>query len=80
MWASFSERLIPHPQEFGTNREEVVREFLSLHLPKRLGVSTGFVFDSSGAVSKQMDVVIYDCNDCPRFETVGGKYFFPAKQ
>lgn len=79
MWASFSERLIPHPHEFGTNREEVVREFLSLNLPKRLGVSTGFVFDSSGAVSKQMDVVIYDCNNCPRFETVGGKYFFPCE-
>ena|SRR5437667_11676606 len=79
MWASFSERLIPHPHEFGTNREEVVREFLSLNLPKRLGVSTGFVFDSSGTVSKQMDVVIYDCNNCPRFETVGGKYFFPCE-
>ncbi|MGZ5436811.1 MAG: DUF6602 domain-containing protein [Pyrinomonadaceae bacterium] len=79
MWASFSERLIPHPHEFGTNREEVVREFLSLNLPKRLGVSTGFVFDSTGTVSKQMDVVIYDCDNCPRFETVGGKYFFPCE-
>lgn len=79
MWASFSERLIPHPHEFGTDREQVVREFLALHLPKRFGVSTGFVFDSSGAVSRQMDVVIYDCNDCPRFETVGGKYFFPCE-
>src|SRR6185436_19826719 len=79
MWASFSERLIPNALEFGTNREEIVREFLSLHLPKRFGVSTGFVFDSNGAISKQMDIVIYDCNDCPRFETVGGKYFFPCE-
>jgi hypothetical protein len=30
-------------------------------------------------VSKQIDVIIYDCNDCPRFETVGGKYFFPCE-
>ena len=79
MWASFSERLIPHDQEFGTAREEIVREFLSRHLPRRFDVSTGFVFDSKGDVSKQMDVVIYDCNDSPRFETVGGKYFFPCE-
>lgn len=79
MWASFRERLIPNALEFGTNREEIVREFLSLHLPKRFGVSTGFVFDSTGAVSRQIDVVIYDCNNCPRFETVGGKYFFPCE-
>jgi hypothetical protein len=48
MWASFQERLIPHPSEFGTNREVIVREFLSLHLPKRFGVSTGFVLILSG--------------------------------
>jgi hypothetical protein len=79
MWVSFSEKLIPHSLEFGLDREQIVREFLSLHLPKRFGVSTGFVIDSSGAISRQMDVIIYDCNDCPRFETVGGKFFFPCE-
>jgi hypothetical protein len=72
-------RLVPHPGELGTDREEVIRQFLRAYLPKRFDVSSGFAFDSAGKVSKQLDIVISNSLICPRFETVGGKRFFPCE-
>jgi hypothetical protein len=74
-----AERLIPHPAELGTDREETIRQFLRAYLPKRFDVSTRFAFDSAGKVSKQLDIVISNSLICPRFETAGGKRFFPCE-
>lgn len=74
-----AERLIPHPAELGTDREETIRQFLRAYLPKRFDVSGGFAFDSAGKVSKQLDIVISNSLICPRFETAGGKRFFPCE-
>jgi hypothetical protein len=79
MRATLRQSLIPHPGELGTGREEVIRDFLRRHLPRRFGVSTGFVFDAHGKVSRQVDVVIYDAYLCPSFEAIGGKMFFPCE-
>lgn len=79
MRAALRESLIPHPGELGTGREEVIRGFLRKYLPQRFGVSTGFVFDFSGKVSKQIDVIIYDALLTPKFEVVGGKVFHPCE-
>ena len=79
MRAALGESLIPHPGELGTGREEVIRGFLRKHLPPLFGVSTGFVFDTNGNISKQIDVIIYDAYLCPKFEAVGGKLFFPCE-
>jgi hypothetical protein len=73
------ERLIDHPGELGTAREEIIRRFLCDYLPKRFSVATGFVFDSAGQVSNQMDVIIADSSVCQRFETAGGKFYFPCE-
>lgn len=79
MGAALRQNLIPHPGELGTGREEVIRDFLRRHLPRRFGVSTGFVFDVYGHISKQVDVVIFDNLRSPVFEAVGGKQFFPCE-
>lgn len=79
MKADLSQRLIAHPGELGTDREEVVRSFLRAYLPKRFEVSTGFVFDANGAVSKQIDVIIADSHVCAHFETVGGTRYYPCE-
>ena len=79
MQVDLEERLIDHPGELGTAREEILRKFLHDYLPKRFEVSTGFVFDSGGKVSNQMDIIIADSSVCPRFETAGGKFFFPCE-
>jgi hypothetical protein len=79
MAAELRSRLLAHPGELGTAREQIVRDFLSQHLPKKFAVSTGFAFDCNGAISKQLDVVIYEAGLCPRFEIPGGKFLFPCE-
>ena len=79
MGAALRQKLIPHSGELGTGREEIIREFLRGYLPKRFGVSTGFVFDSHGNVSRQIDVIINDNLMAPQFEAIGGKKFFPCE-
>jgi hypothetical protein len=73
------ERLTAHPGELGAGREKIIRDFLSAYLPKRFEISTGFVFDCHGSVSKQLDIVISDAMVCPRFETAGGIRFHPCE-
>lgn len=79
MATNLRRRLLTHPGELGTAREQIIREFLGAYLPKRFEVSTGFAFDCTGRVSKQLDIVIFDSQMCPRFETPGGKFLFPCE-
>jgi hypothetical protein len=79
MSRDLKEQLISHPGELGTEREEVLRSFLRLHLPRRFEVSTGFIFDSAGNLSKQLDIIIADSLVFPRFETPGGKRIYPCE-
>src|SRR5574341_1805528 len=79
MRADLAERLVPHPGELGTDRDEIIRQFLRAYLPKRFEVSTGFAFDSQGNISQQLDIIISNSLVCPRFETVGGSRFYPCE-
>ena len=74
-----AERFVPHPGETGSDREEVIRQFLRAHLPKRFDISTGFAFDATGKVSQQLDIIISDSLVCPHFETAGGTRFYPCE-
>jgi hypothetical protein len=76
---AFRQKLVGHPGEFGKGREEIVREFLRLQLPKKFSVSSGFVFDVHGHISQQADVIIYDSQECPIFTAAGGVSFFPCE-
>ena len=79
MRADLAERMVDHPGELGMGREEIIRRFLRAYIPARFEVSTGFVFDSKGNVSKQLDIVIANALVCPRFETAGGNRFYPCE-
>ena len=79
MRSDLKERLVPHPGELGTEREEIVRDFLRSYLPRKFEVSTGFAFDAAGSISQQLDIIIADATTCPRFETTGKKHFFPCE-
>ena len=72
-------RLISHPGELGSDREEVIRGFLRRNLPSRFEVSTGFVFDAAGKISEQIDIVIADSQVCPLFEMPGKVRLFPCE-
>jgi hypothetical protein len=77
--SSLRQRLIPHSGELGAAREQVVRDFIQQQLPRRFGVSSGFVFDVHGSISNQMDVIIHDVEQCPVFSAPGGAKFFPCE-
>jgi len=79
MRTDLAERMVEHPGELGLGREEIIRRFLRAYIPSRFDVSTGFVFDSRGNVSKQLDIVIANALVCPRFETAGGSRFYPCE-
>lgn len=57
--------LIKHAGDKGDNREEVIREFLTEHLPTRYGVAKGEVITKSGDHSHAADIIIYDRVTCP---------------
>lgn len=52
--------IIEHNGSKGAFRELILKKFLRPFLPKAYGVSGGLAFDVSGAISKQLDIVIYD--------------------
>jgi hypothetical protein len=68
-------RSIPHPGESGRAREKIVENFFRRLIPKDFDISTGFVIDASGGISKQIDIVIYRTNYHPVFEIGGIKHF-----
>jgi len=54
-----------HAGDKGENREEILRDFLSTHLPKRYGVIKGEIITKDGVHSHAADIIIYDALDCP---------------
>ena len=70
---------IPHSGETGALIEQQFRSQLAEVLPERIGVSHGFVVDSTGGVSKQMDIILYDRPSTPRILVSDGVQMFPVE-
>lgn len=56
---------VKHHGDRGENREEVLRDFLAEHLPRRFGVAKGEVMTRGGGHSHSADVIIYDADSGP---------------
>lgn len=56
---------LDHNLSKGEAAEETVRRFLAQHLPGSIGVASGQIVDSTGAMSKQLDVTLYDVARTP---------------
>ncbi|MDE0134112.1 MAG: hypothetical protein OXM54_04660 [Acidimicrobiaceae bacterium] len=64
----FSEaRQATSPGTVGAAMETPVRDQLEQLLPKGIAVGSGFVIDSYGGTSRQIDVVLYEKDICPVF-------------
>lgn len=68
---SLIRKLLDHPGEKGSAIEETVKAFWREFLPKGFGVTSGFVIDSTGCISKQMDLIFYDAAKTPIFFSGG---------
>lgn len=67
-------RMIRHSGEIGDRVEDLIRDALTALLPRKIGVSKGFVVDSTGAMSDQMDVILYDRLNTPQVPLPEGAY------
>lgn len=68
-------KAISHPGESGRAREQIIAEFFRKFVPQSFGISTGFVIDATGGISRQIDIVIYRTDYHPVFEIGGIKHF-----
>ncbi|WP_175747696.1 DUF6602 domain-containing protein [Burkholderia ambifaria] len=50
-----------HNPTIGLLTEEILRDFLRTHLPKVVSVEQGFIIRKNGELSRQCDIIIYDC-------------------
>lgn len=69
-----------HPVSQGDLSEGEWIAFLNSFLPKRYAASKGFVFDSTGGTSEQIDIIIYDPLHSPLImETRNGEKYVTAE-
>jgi hypothetical protein len=66
---------IEHPGESGRAREQIITRFLRRLLPSGYAVSTGFVIDAVGGISRQVDLVIHRTGYHPVLEIGGVDHF-----
>lgn len=68
-----------HNPTIGVLTEEILRDFLSNHLPKLVSVEQGFVQYENGEISKQVDILIYDSQSYAPFYRVNDIVVVPAE-
>lgn len=68
-----------HPGEYGEYREDILKRFLGLYIPEMFGIGSGFIITSSGEISSQCDIIIYDIKNTPRIQNFENQRFFPIE-
>jgi hypothetical protein len=71
--------LIDHPGAKGDATELDWVKALNEFLPARYQVAKGFVIDSRGAQSEELDLIIYDRHFCPLLFESGGRKYIAAE-
>jgi len=51
-------KVLAHSATVGTVREQIIKDFLSAHLPELVSVVSGQIFDSQNNYSRQQDIVL----------------------
>ena len=72
--------LLDHPVSKGDHCESAWIDFFRSFLPNKYAIDKGFVFDSKGNISEQIDIIIYDALYSPLvFGTDSGEKFVTAE-
>ena len=71
--------VIDHPTTKGDASEFQWLKWLKTYLPKRYTADKGFVIDSSGSISEQQDIIIYDRQYTPTLLDQEGVLYVPAE-
>ena len=70
---------IKHPTSKGDSLENVWIEWLRKYLPNRYCIDKAIIIDSTGSLSEQIDVVIFDQQYTPFVLTQNGIHYIPAE-
>ena len=71
---------LTHPTSKGDNSELAWINFFRSFLPSKYKIDKGFIFDSKGNISEQIDIIIYDALYTPLlFETEAGEKFITSE-
>lgn len=76
---NLAKQSISHPSVKGGVAEDIWLEFFRRYLPGRYQVSSGFVVDSSGGISHQIDIIIYDGHFTPALLSQENHRYIPAE-
>jgi len=76
---STNRKFIQHPGSKGDSLENVWIEWLRHYLPNRYCVDKAIVIDSTGKLSHQIDLVIYDQQYTPFVFSQNGIHYIPAE-
>ena len=74
-----AKRSIPHPGTQGSVNEDHWIDVFRAYLPKRYEVATGFIIDSCGTRSEQIDVVVFDRHFTPTLLDQQNHRYIPAE-
>jgi hypothetical protein len=74
-----SRSALDHPVSKGDATEGNWRDLLERHLPHRYHVAKAFIMDSSGAMSDQIDIVVYDRLYTPILYNLEDQRIIPAE-
>lgn len=70
---------VTQPGLRGASFEEILRTFLVKYLPQSLDISSGVLVDTSGRISRQIDVIISDKANTPIFYESGDMRVIPVE-
>jgi hypothetical protein len=71
--------VMKHAGNRGTEREQILKDFLLPLLPERFTVGSGEILANNGNWSRQEDLIIYDRHNCPRIYAGGNSQIFPIE-
>lgn len=72
-------RKLISPLEYGIYKEQACKDFLKFIIPSKYRIDDGFVINANDEISTQCDIVIYDSNNTPLFESGTRQRFFPME-
>jgi uncharacterized protein DUF6602 len=78
-YEELAKSIIAHRPEKGRIVEAIVKSSLRTILPGRVSIGTGFAITSSGRISPQLDLVIYDALNNAPITLEGGTGLFPIE-
>lgn len=77
--AQIKSYITKHNPTIGVLTEEILRDFLSNHLPNLVSVEQGFILHEDGELSKQVDILIYDSQSYAPFYRINDIVVIPAE-